>query len=293
LIKFIRHIILLILVSSSLIFSQQPVLRVSPAEMNINAFSIGEIVIKIDSVNAFRAYSIHLSYDPQRLRCLSITQATFFSNWQTFYYEVIDSNAGLLKIDEAILGVGYENGSGDLIKVQFQALIEGDVNLNFVVADLRDTSNSQIEIQTENGIIHILDPTSVDDVTKKSINNNLLSYPNPFNSSTRIEYTPAYNLETKFDIYSITGEKVFSFTAEPQNGQNISFVWNGNNNNGELLPSGMYLLTAKNNNEFKKTILELVFFDSLFVRFTIRYGFPINAIWNDICNTKKFRPDSS
>ena len=34
-------------------------------------------------------------------------------------------------VDEAILGIGYENGSGDLFKVQFQALAEGDVNHKF------------------------------------------------------------------------------------------------------------------------------------------------------------------
>jgi len=233
------------------IFAQQPVLRVSPSEININAFSIGEIVIQVENINAFRAYSIHLSYDSQKLRCLSITRSTFFSNWQTFFFAMIDSNSNLLKIDEAVLGPGYENGSGDLIKIQFQALVESNINLNFSKADLRDTSNSLIQVQTVNGIVHILDPTSMDEIKPGAINKNLLAYPNPFNSSTRIEYNSIYNLETVFDIYSITGENVFSFIAEPQDGSNISFLWNGLNMNGDLLPSGMYLLTARNKNEFK------------------------------------------
>jgi hypothetical protein len=248
---FIKYLFLLIFVSSSLIFSQQTVLRVSPTDLNINAFSIGEILIKIDSVSAFRAYSIHISYDSQKLRCISISKSTFFSNWQTFFFAMIDSNSNLLKIDEAVLGPGYENGSGDLIKIQFQALVESNINLNFSKADLRDTSNSLIQVQTVNGIVHILDPTSMDEIKPGAINKNLLAYPNPFNSSTRIEYNSIYNLETVFDIYSITGENVFSFIAEPQDGSNISFLWNGLNMNGDLLPSGMYLLTARNKNEFK------------------------------------------
>jgi hypothetical protein len=248
---FIRHSILIILFAAGFIFSQQPVLRVSPSEVYINTFSIGEIVIQVDNINAFRAYSIHLSYDSQKLRCLNILRSTFFSNWQTFFYEIIDSNSNLLKIDEAILGTGYENGGGDLLRIQFEALAEGDVFLDFVQADLRDTTNSVIGVQTQNGFIHILDPTSVNEIGQNLISDDLISYPNPFNSTTRIEYTSIYSMQTEFDIYSITGEKVFSSIAEPQNGNNISFVWNGLNMNGELLPSGMYLLTAKNKNEFK------------------------------------------
>jgi hypothetical protein len=247
----IKHIILFILFAGGFIFSQQPVLRVSPSEVNINTFSIVEIVIQVENMSAFRAYSIHLNYDSQKMRCLSILRSTFFSNWQTFFYEIIDSNSNLLKIDEAILGTGYENGSGDLIKIQFLALAESEISLNFSIADLRDTTNNVIGVQTQNGIVHILDPTSVNEHGQNSISDHLLSYPNPFNSSTRIDYTSLYNLQTEFDIYSITGEKVYSFIADPQNGSNISFLWNGVNMNGELLPSGIYLLTAKNKNEFK------------------------------------------
>ncbi len=187
--KFIVHIFVLILVCGGAVLSQQPVVKVSPAEMDLELFEVGELFVQVENISGFRAYSISLSYDSQKLRCLGITRSTFFSNWNTFFFTLIDSNSNILTVDEAILGLGYENGSGDLFKVQFQALVEGDVNINIVNADLRDTLNNVIEVQTENGVVHIVDPTFVEDVKTSEAINNVIAYPNPFNSSTRIEFT--------------------------------------------------------------------------------------------------------
>ena len=225
--------------------------KVSPAEMDVELSTVGEIFVRVENISGFRAYSISLSYDSQKLRCLSITRATFFSNWNTFFFALIDSNSNVLTIDEAILGIGYENGSGDLFKVQFLALAEGDVNINIVNADLRDTLNNVIEVQTENGVIHIVNPTSVEDIKTDEAINGIIAYPNPFNSSTRIEFTSNSNEETEFAIYSITGEKVFSLDANSQSNNTISFIWNGNDMYGNILPSGIYFLTAKTKNDFK------------------------------------------
>ncbi|MBK7632742.1 MAG: T9SS type A sorting domain-containing protein [Ignavibacteriales bacterium] len=220
--------------------------------MNINLFSTSEIIIKVENINAFRAYSIHLGYDSQKLRCLNISRSSFFSNWQTFFYATIDSNSNILKIDEAILGPGYEDGSGDLIKIQFQALEEGDISLNFLTTDLRDTSDNQIPIQSQNGVIHIFGPTFINNEIQNSSDIGLQSYPNPFNSSTRIDYTAKYGADTDFYIYSITGEEIFSYRVDANSDRNISFTWHGKSSDGTVLPSGVYLLTVQNKNDFQR-----------------------------------------
>lgn len=250
--KIIVHLILLIFAAADLTFSQLPVVKTNPSEAYIELSEVGEIFVRVENISGFRAYSISLSYDSQKLRCLGITRATFFSNWNTFFFALIDSNANLLTVDEAILGVGHENGSGDLFKVQFLALAVGDVNINFVHADLRDTLNNTIQVQTENGVVHILNPTSVDDHTgKNEIQSNIISYPNPFNSATRIEFNSKNNEDTEFTIYSVTGEEVFSFELKAQNSKSISFIWNGRDIEGNILPSGTYLCVARTQNEFK------------------------------------------
>jgi hypothetical protein len=249
--KFIAHIFFLIFVWSNTSFSQLPIVKVSPAEMELDLSTVGEIFIRVENISGFRAYSISLSYDSQKLRCLSITRATFFSNWNTFFFTLIDSNSNILTLDEAILGPGYENGSGDLFKVQFQALAEGDVGINFVNADLRDTLNNTIQVQTENGVIHIVNPTSVEQINTEEVINNIIAYPNPFNSSTRIEFASNSSEDTEFAVYSISGERVFSLYSRSQSNNSISFIWNGNDTNGNTLPSGIYLLTTKTKNDFE------------------------------------------
>ena len=249
--KFIAHIFVLIFVYSTTSLSQLPVVKVSPAEMDLELSTVGELFVRVENISGFRAYSISLSYDSQKLRCLSITRATFFSNWNTFFFTLIDSNSNILSVDEAILGLGYENGSGDLFKVQFQALVEGDVNINIANADLRDTLNNTIQVQTENGVIHIVNPTSIEQVNTKEVINNIIAYPNPFNSSTRIELTSNSKEEIEFSIYSITGEKVFSSDSDSRSYNTISFIWNGRDIAGNILPSGIYLLTAKTKNDFE------------------------------------------
>jgi hypothetical protein len=249
--KFIAHIFVLVFVFNYTSFSQLPVVKVSPAEMDLELSAVGEIFVRVENISGFRAYSISLSYDSQKLRCLSITRATFFSNWNTFFFALIDSNSNILTADEAILGLGYENGSGDLFKVQFQAIAVGDVDINLVNADLRDTLNNVIQVQTENGVIHIVNPTSVEQIKTEEVINNIIAYPNPFNSSTIIEFTSNSSEETKFAIYSVTGERVFLLDSKSQSHNNISFTWNGNDMNGNTLSSGIYFLTANTKNDFE------------------------------------------
>jgi len=233
------------------IFCQLPIVKVNPLETYIELSEVGEIFVRVENISGFRAYSLQLGYDAQKLRCLSITRATFFSNWNTFFYALIDSNASLFTVDEAILGLGYENGSGDLFKVQFLALAEGDVNINFISADLRDTLNNNITLQTENGMVHIVNSTSLEDTKTDEVLNYITSYPNPFNSSTKIKYISDKDEETELAIFSITGERVFSLSLNSESNNTNSFIWNGRDIEGKILPSGIYLLRAVTKSDVK------------------------------------------
>jgi hypothetical protein len=70
------------------------------------------------------------------------------------------------------------------------------------------------------------------------------NYPNPFNSNTTIVYTVA-NLgpmpaEIKIDIYDIGGRKVRSLVNERKGVGIYKDVWNGKDDFGNALPSGVY-----------------------------------------------------
>ncbi len=77
-----------------------------------------------------------------------------------------------------------------------------------------------------------------------SLNQN---YPNPFNPSTQISYTLPTNAKISVVVYDILGNIVNDlFTGDGSQGYNV-VTWNGTNNSGVKVSSGMYLyrLTAQ------------------------------------------------
>ncbi len=68
------------------------------------------------------------------------------------------------------------------------------------------------------------------------------NYPNPFNPSTTIPVTLAGNQWQKVQliVYNILGQKVRTLFDGVLQGGKYQFQWNGRNDQGQLLPSGIY-----------------------------------------------------
>lgn len=66
--------------------------------------------------------------------------------------------------------------------------------------------------------------------------------PNPFGKQTQITYriTSKTSDKTSLDIFNIRGQLVKSFSQLSINNGQGSVAWNGTNNDGKLLPSGIY-----------------------------------------------------
>jgi hypothetical protein len=68
------------------------------------------------------------------------------------------------------------------------------------------------------------------------------NYPNPFNPTTQIRYTLPVRGYVKADIYTVFGEKVKTLFSGDQPAGRHSLVWNGTNQFGQKLSSGIYYL---------------------------------------------------
>jgi tetratricopeptide (TPR) repeat protein len=79
------------------------------------------------------------------------------------------------------------------------------------------------------------------------------NFPNPFNPTTTISYALPFNSSIELIIYDIMGAKVKSFVIPSQSSGYQKIVWDGKNENGNLVSSGAYLyrIVAKSleNNE--------------------------------------------
>jgi hypothetical protein len=66
------------------------------------------------------------------------------------------------------------------------------------------------------------------------------NYPNPFNASTIIDFTCPAGSDAEIDIYNICGQVVRSYTMADLCAGEHSIIWNGEDNSGESVSSGVY-----------------------------------------------------
>jgi hypothetical protein len=82
------------------------------------------------------------------------------------------------------------------------------------------------------------------------------NYPNPFNPSTSIEFSLPFNSDVRLTVYNLLGQIVTELVNEEIIAGNYSVVWNGTDNNGLKVSSGVYLYklqaTGTNGKEFQQ-----------------------------------------
>ncbi|MFO7525387.1 MAG: FlgD immunoglobulin-like domain containing protein [Ignavibacteriaceae bacterium] len=84
------------------------------------------------------------------------------------------------------------------------------------------------------------------------------NYPNPFNPSTTISYALPYQSSVELIVYDIMGAKVKSFTIPSQSAGYQNILWDGRNENGNAVSSGVYIYrfnikSLENNQAFVKS----------------------------------------
>lgn len=71
------------------------------------------------------------------------------------------------------------------------------------------------------------------------------NYPNPFNPTTEISYAMSNAGHIMIDIYNVKGELVKTLVNREVATGNHSIIWNGENNSGKPVTSGLYLYKMK------------------------------------------------
>ena len=80
------------------------------------------------------------------------------------------------------------------------------------------------------------------------------NYPNPFNPQTEINYSLPVAGAVRLTIYNLLGQRVATIVNEFQQAGNYRASWNGNNEFGKLLSSGVYLYNLNvDNGKFSET----------------------------------------
>ena len=83
------------------------------------------------------------------------------------------------------------------------------------------------------------------------------NYPNPFNPSTQIKYGLPKASDVTIKVYNMLGQEIKTLVSEHKNAGTFTVRWNGDNNNGSKVSSGIYIfrVAAGSNSSTMKMIL--------------------------------------
>jgi len=144
----------------------------------------------------------------------------------------IDSDVFTLTSDSDLM---VEAGEEVEITIEFAPEAAGnhEATLSF---NTNDSDNEEVEmilVGTATKTVDINMPTSFE------LNQN---YPNPFNPSTTVKYQVPENAKVSMIVYNMTGQKVATLTNEFQAAGYHNVIWNGTNDFGQAVASGVYFL---------------------------------------------------
>jgi len=125
----------------------------------------------------------------------------------------------------------------------------------YVDWDFETTWQEDID-NINNGYPYLFDTAFVDiDNELMIISHDLYiqNYPNPFNPETTIQFNLETNSQVNLSIYNIKGELVKNIVNGIVLQGEKSYIWNGNNNNNELVSSGIYLCKLFVDHKFVKS----------------------------------------
>jgi hypothetical protein len=176
----------------------------------------------------------------------------------------------LLCIDQHVLVFKNVSGEYKLLYIKRNELMnQNSVYLSATAADLDDDGYPEILISMDlvennsiKGFSRIYKKSSTINVNNEYGTNPqeyFLSqaYPNPFNPVTTIKFNTTKEERVILQVYNLLGEEIKELLNETRQSGEYEITWNGTDNLGNKVSSGIYVITmnTKNFNKSIKTVL--------------------------------------
>jgi hypothetical protein len=157
----------------------------------------------------------------------------------------------------------YPDGSGSAISISQGQTVniprQVVLNASWVAADCRvivfvqnniDKKVQQVEFVEVSTLTSVGEPVN----GKPTVFDISQNYPNPFNPTTRIDYAVSKESFVSVRVYNLLGQEIRTLVAEEKGVGVYTSEWDGTDNVGKEVPSGMYLykMTAGNFSETRK-----------------------------------------
>ncbi len=195
------------------------------------------IPIKLSNVAGVVSVQLNLKFEPSMISLDNVSLGSNYSGYNLNYFA--DQKTGKLNI--AIAGTKPMTEDGNLLLLTFN-----------VSKDLRGIVNTSLDVNkfiaNETDFSKSVNAESIELIGKPTTYQLSQNYPNPFNPSTIISYeVPDDNVQVSLIIYDIQGRSVKTLVNSVQNAGRYKITWDGTNNNGERVSSGIYFYRLEAN----------------------------------------------
>ena len=222
---------------------------------NQSGISISDITFfqeELLSLNLEGNWSSHYSHDNNHLLLTNIINQIF----RVYEYNIPNQSYSIINHQlygtfTTSNGVITKNARDDLDNSTYYSIIENDIieighkfdHSRSVTRTFFYPDQNKMIQETQSGYyIYDIEYTVSEEDKVALHENNVLhsSYPNPFNPSTTIKYSLQQASNLQIDIYNIKGQKVKSLLNEYRPAGEHSIVWNGKDDTGNDVGSGVY-----------------------------------------------------
>lgn len=186
-----------------------------------------DATLRVSAAGRMHGFSVRLAYDPSVVEPVSVRSSGFVEAAGG----IVLSPGGAV-IDAALLGASTPalEGDGDVARVTFRVLRDGDPGLRIARVLARDVANRPLGSDQLAGA-----PPAAPSVTA------LMSpAPNPFRSGTTLTFSLAHEGPAQLVLYSVDGRRVRTLTDGFRPAGVHSLPWDGRDDSRSLVAPGVY-----------------------------------------------------
>lgn len=218
------------------------------AEFSLSLGSEGVVVgktvsvdVSLAQVKALTGYGFVLNYETDKfefVEAVPASQDLLKSTGGETPLFLAQADQGQVVVANAVVNGSAVNGGGNIVRLTFNVLREFEDQARFEVAqglvfDPKQLSNQAVVA----GVLNLQSTPSEFAL--------LQNFPNPFNPETTIHYNLATSSDVTLQIYNVVGQVVRTLVSEPQSAGRYQVRWNGTDDRGVPVSSGIYFYSVR------------------------------------------------
>ncbi|MYG48590.1 MAG: T9SS type A sorting domain-containing protein [Gemmatimonadales bacterium] len=202
--------------------------------------------VSLANVAALVGYGFALNYESDKFEFVSVAPADEdllkSTGGETLFHHVVAD--GQVTVANGLYNGTAISGGGDVVRFVFRVLREFEDNARFEIADGLVFDPGQLSNPAVVAGVLELQSTPREFALHQN-------FPNPFNPDTTIKYDLAESADVTLQIYNVLGQVVRTLVAsEAQNAGRYQIRWNGMDDRGVPVSSGIYFYQISADGKF-------------------------------------------